>query len=248
MNVGICAAYKVGRELTEFIVGYGHPIKFIATLAEDMTFSPYIIRECINSRTPYFSRVNVNSPEFIQAIKDNDIDIMFLLWWPQIVHKEALEAARIGWVNLHPALLPYGRGKHPYYWAIQEGTPFGVTIHFIDESVDGGRIIAQREIPYDITDTGETLYAKALVEIVALFKETYSMILLDPFSYRKATGNTLVHYASELEPHSTIQLDMMYEARDLINRIRGRTFLKGDSTHFEDNGKKYRIKVIIEEA
>ena len=246
MNIGVCAAYPVGRELTEFIVQYGHPIKFIATLADDLKFSPYIERECINHGIPYIHGANVNSPELIQTIKDNDIDIMFLLWWPTIVHKEALDAAKIGWVNLHPSLLPYGRGKHPYYWAINEGTPYGVTIHFIDESVDGGAIIAQREIPYDITDTGETLYVRALAEIVALFKDAYPKIMTGVASVMVEGGN--VHYAKDLRWHSDIALDESYKARDLINRIRGRTFLQGDSAHFYEKGKRYRIKVIIEEC
>lgn len=250
MNIGVCAAYKVGRELTEFIIKYGHPVKFIATLEEDVTYSPYIIRECINSGTPHIHLGNVNSPKFVQFIRDSEIDIMFLLWWPTIIKKEAIEAVHGGWINLHPSLLPYGRGKHPYYWAIQEGTPFGVTIHFIDESVDGGMIIAQREIPYDITDTGETLYAKSLDRITELFKEIYPMIVGDTdltYPVTRVNGGN-IHYSWMLEQHSTIHLDDTYTARDLINRIRGRTFMSGDSAHFEESGKRYRIKVIIEEA
>jgi len=247
MKIAVCAAFKVGRELVHFIAEYGHPVEFVATLKNDSEYSASISRECMKHGIPHIPNADVNSPEFAQLVRDCEIDVVLLLWWPTIVKKESIDAAKIGWINLHPALLPFGRGKHPYYWAINENTPFGVTIHFIDPSVDGGKIIAQKEIPHDITDTGETLYNKSLTEIVSLFKEAYPNIVADNLSPFIASAMD-VHYGWMLEPHSEIHLDSLYNARDLINRIRGRTFLNGDSAHFIENGKKYRIKVIIEEA
>ena len=59
-------------------------------------------------------------------------------------------------------MLPYNRGMHPWYWSIVDETPAGVTIHFIDENIDEGHIIAQKEVLIDPTDTGESLYGKLL--------------------------------------------------------------------------------------
>lgn len=73
----------------------------------------------------------------------------FLLWWTYILNKEIISLSANGFFNLHPSLLPYNRGKHPYVHAILNSNPFGVTIHKINSKIDSRFIIAQRTIPYD---------------------------------------------------------------------------------------------------
>ena len=52
-------------------------------------------------------------------------------------------------LNLHPSLLPYGRGPVPHIWTIVERTGIGVSLHAVDRSIDGGPIVAQRPVPID---------------------------------------------------------------------------------------------------
>lgn len=73
-------------------------------------------------------------------------------------------------VNLHISLLPWNRGAYPNLWSFLEDTPKGVTVHFMDCSLDTGDIIAQREVSFDAGDeTLATTYAKLSDEIVSLF-------------------------------------------------------------------------------
>lgn len=71
-------------------------------------------------------------------------------------------------VNLHISYLPWNRGADPNLWSYIDGTPKGVTIHYLDTGLDTGDIIAQWEIePY-----GETLaetYVDLQAEIKILF-------------------------------------------------------------------------------
>jgi phosphoribosylglycinamide formyltransferase-1 len=56
----------------------------------------------------------------------------------------------------HPSLLPAFRGAHAIEQALEYGVKvFGVTIHYVDAELDGGRIIAQRAFPYEGDDIGE---------------------------------------------------------------------------------------------
>lgn len=96
------------------------------------------------------------------------IDLGVLAWWPKIVKSPLLELPKWGFVNTHPSLLPYNRGKHYNYWALVEGSPFGVTLHRVDSGVDTGEVIAQQCIHYNWCDTGETLYRKAQIESLAI--------------------------------------------------------------------------------
>jgi formyl transferase-like protein len=62
--------------------------------------------------------------------------------------------------NLHPGLLPWGRGMYPVFWALWEGTPAGATLHELVAQVDAGPIVEQRKVPVLADDTGGSLHAR----------------------------------------------------------------------------------------
>jgi Formyl transferase len=59
--------------------------------------------------------------------------------------------------NVHPGLLPYGRGMCPVFWALWEGTPAGATLHELTAGITAGPIVEQREVAVLPSDTGERL-------------------------------------------------------------------------------------------
>jgi len=249
-KIAICAAFYAGFEIVKFVAGHRFQLEFVATSnRDDSEYEAKIAGVCAERGIPCLRRVNVNDASFIQEIRSRDLDLVVLAWWPSIVKKEALQAARKGWLNMHPSLLPYNRGKHPYYWSIVEGTPFGVSLHFIDEGIDTGQCVFQRQIPVGITDTGVSLYQKSVEENIALFKECYAKIAaLDFTAVEQDHDIATFHWAHEIEDHSTIELDRHYRARDLLNILRARTFHNGPSACFHADGKKYFVRLQIEEA
>ena len=86
------------------------------------------------------------------------------------VPTHVLAAIPEGVVNLHPSLLPHGRGSHPATWAIWEETPFGATAHRMTEKLDAGPILGQRRIPIDPLDTSFSLYAKGLIALWEIYR------------------------------------------------------------------------------
>lgn len=248
-KIALCAAFEAGVLISEFMAKHHYPIQFVATCNKDKEETETKIAKIWQDKgVQIHRRVDINSDEFTKFVKDNNIDIVILAWWPDILKKKIIESAKIGFINLHTSFLPYNQGKHPYYWAIVEGTDFGVTLHFVDEGIDSGPILFQKKIPVDITDTGETLWYKSWKGVIELFKESYDKITnLDFVPIPQENDVATFHLAKMLDPHSRIDLNKTYKANDLINRIRGRTFLKGESSYFFYNGKKYWIKTIIEE-
>jgi len=249
-KIAVCAANKVGYEAVEFILNQTYPIEFFATSEKDDSEYEEKISAMVESYGgDFFSKVNVNDSSFVDELKKREIDIVILAWWPAIVKKESIDSVNEGWINMHPSLIPFNRGKHPYYWAIVEGTRFGVTLHYIDKGIDTGPILFQKEIPIRPEDTGESLYEKSLEEMMNLFKESYDKITRMDFIPKKQDDETATfHWGKMLEPHSTINLDDTFTARDLINRIRARTFTNGDSSKFVIDDKTYRMKLSIEEV
>lgn len=75
-----------------------------------------------------------------------------------ILSAEVIESLNHNAVNIHNSFLPFNRGADPNLWSIADGTPRGVTLHYIDESLDHGGIIAQNIVPVKPDDTLRTAY------------------------------------------------------------------------------------------
>jgi methionyl-tRNA formyltransferase len=186
------------------------------------------------------------SSEKLVADLPDGVDLGLLAWWPKIVKSPLLELPKYGFVNTHPSLLPYNRGKHYNFWALVEQSPFGVTLHRVDAGVDTGDIISQQAIAYDWCDNGGSLYIKAQEAMLSLFRQTYPMLRTGRFESKPqnlAVGS--FHRACEIENASHIDLDCSYRARDLIDLLRARTFEGYPGCWFEEAGNRYEISINV---
>ncbi len=105
------------------------------------------------------------------------IELICLAGYMRIVGKTLLDAFAGRIVNLHPSLLPAFKGARAIEQALEYGVKvFGATIHYVDESLDGGRIIAQRAVDYRGGDLAEITAAIHVVEH-ALYIETIKKLL-----------------------------------------------------------------------
>jgi methionyl-tRNA formyltransferase len=182
----------------------------------------------------------------VAALTQVQIDFGFVIWWPHILHMPLINIPKNGFINTHPSLLPYARGKHCNFWTIVEQAPFGVTLHKVTPGIDDGEICFQKEIPYSWTDNGETLYKMAQAEMVTLFCESYPKIRtgnleLIPQDLNKGS----FHRASEIHNASKIDLDSLISARKLLNLLRARTFEGYPGCWFEDNGEIFEARIQI---
>ena len=173
-----------------------------------------------------------------------ECELGILAWWPTIIREPVLSLPRRGWVNLHPSLLPWNRGKYPNAWCLIDGTPAGVTIHKIDAGIDTGPTLAQERIATDWTDTGATIYANALQAIVTLFERSIDGILADQLPAVQQPGGTY-HRPAELDSLCQLDLDREYKLRDLLNIIRARTFAPHPSASFVEDGQRFDVRVTI---
>ncbi|MCB2288856.1 formyl transferase [Clostridium sp. CS001] len=91
-----------------------------------------------------------------------------------IIKKDVIDYMQNRIINLHTSLLPWNRGASPNLWSFLENTPKGVTIHFIDEGLDTGNILLQKEIFFDESkETLKSSYDKLHEEMQSLFKENW---------------------------------------------------------------------------
>ncbi|MBL4870321.1 MAG: phosphoribosylglycinamide formyltransferase [Robiginitomaculum sp.] len=82
-------------------------------------------------------------------------------------------------INIHPSLLPKYKGLHTHKRAIEAGDKeHGCTIHYVNEGVDDGKILAQARIPLLPTDTPQTLAERVLIEEHKLYPKTLKRVAM----------------------------------------------------------------------
>jgi len=111
-----------------------------------------------------------------------------------ILGREILDLFPDRAINLHISYLPWNRGADPNLWSFVEGTPKGVTIHYLDRGVDTGDIIVQEEVT--LGAPGETLassYGKLQAALQALFKRSWAGIKEGTCGRRPQSGAGSFH-------------------------------------------------------
>lgn len=104
---------------------------------------------------------NINNPDTLQIIRSYKPDYIFIWGWSQLAGKELLNIPQTGVIGFHPSLLPKNRGRHPIIWSLANGeTKTGATFLFLDEGVDSGDILSQREIEINFNDDAGSLMDK----------------------------------------------------------------------------------------
>ncbi len=74
-------------------------------------------------------------------------DVAVVACFTQRIPPALLALPRLGFLNLHPSLLPAYRGPQPLFWQLRDGAPTGATVHYLDEGLDTGDIAAQTAVP-----------------------------------------------------------------------------------------------------
>ena len=104
----------------------------------------------------------------LEALAEENTDLVVLAGYMKVLAPPVIDAYRGRIINIHPSLSPKYCGKGFYgkrvHQAVLDGgeTVSGATVHFVDEGVDTGEIILQREVPVEPGDTAETLAARVL--------------------------------------------------------------------------------------
>ena len=115
-----------------------------------------------------------NSKKFIKKIKKLKPDVILVGSWGEILKKEIINLPKIAFINCHPSLLPMHRGSNPYASAIKNSeSKTGITFHLMNEGIDTGEILLQKEINISDSDTGGSLRNKCAF----MAKETVSELL-----------------------------------------------------------------------
>lgn len=113
----------------------------------------------------------------LEQLHEKRIDFIVLAGYMRLIGSTMLHAFEGRMINLHPSLLPAFQGKDAIGQALAYGVKVtGVTVHFVDEGMDTGPIIAQRVVWIEENETRETLTAKIQEQEHLLLSEVIGQI------------------------------------------------------------------------
>jgi methionyl-tRNA formyltransferase len=119
----------------------------------------------------------LRDPAAITTLQDYDADLMVVAAYGLILPKDALDACRLGAINIHASLLPRWRGAAPIQAAIIAGDPdTGVSIMQMEEGLDTGPVLLRESLPIRDVDTTETLTVRLAELGACLIADAVAML------------------------------------------------------------------------
>lgn len=175
-----------------------------------------------------------------------DVDYLLSVHFPFKFPRAVLEAPAIGILNLHPAWLPYNRGWHTPTWAIYEKTPYGATLHWVDEGLDSGDIALRRPIEVQPDDTAHTLYQRVLELEETLLREALPLMIEKRLPRIPQERHGTSHAKHDIVGIQMLELGRVARVEDVIKQLRALTTNRRDeAAYFEVDGMRYRMRVEI---
>jgi len=169
---------KYGRDCLETMVSEGHTPKAIFTLKgdykdvvsdfgefDDVKGIPIHKIDDIRFYKQVFGKDYepnlLRSEENIELMKGYNPDLVWLFGFGEIIKPEILKIPKLGVIGTHPTLLPKYRGGAPLVYPLLKGhNESGCTLMWLDEGIDTGDILAQKEFKIGINDNAKSVYHK----------------------------------------------------------------------------------------
>jgi len=116
--------------------------------------------------------------DVIEALEQSNADLICLAGYMRVLSPHFVETFSLRILNIHPSLLPSFVGLKPQKQALDHGVKVsGCTVHFVDNALDGGPIVAQQAIPVLDEDSEESLSARILEQEHVLYAEAVNKIV-----------------------------------------------------------------------
>ncbi|MFA5556091.1 MAG: formyltransferase family protein [Flavobacteriaceae bacterium] len=245
MKYAFAGDRQISCNLLKFIISKGFlPEALLVSNGKNATHSKEL--KSISGLKPdfIFEGQDFKTPENIQKLKGLELDYIIGIHFPYIIPKEVLDIPTVGFLNLHPAFLPYNKGWNTPSWAIIDQTVYGATLHFMSEKLDGGDIIHQKALKVESFDTANSLYQKVLNTEEEVFKEAFESIISLNLNKTKQLHNGTAYRKSDLQQIREFNLEDMVVIKDFLNKLRALTTNNTNETaYYKEGDKKIGVKV-----
>lgn len=244
MRFGFVTCVQLGLACMEEIYAAGGELDLAITLTDDRAVKKsgrvYIDDFCAQHNIDLVKIRHINDEESIAAIKEREIDWLFIIGWSQIAGQNVLDAPKRGVLGIHPTLLPVGRGRAPIPWAIIKGLEqTGVSLFKLDAGVDTGEILAQEILPLADDETATTLYKRVNEAHKTIIRNLWPQLAADTITLQKQDESKATIWEGRTPEDGRITYDMTVAEVDRL--VRGTTHPYPGAFYKDQNGKILRV-------
>jgi len=245
MKLVFCGTPMFAVPCLERVVNAGHEVTLVVTQPDrpqgrGMTLTaPPVKQSAIKLGLPVIQpeRIKTNQ-EFRDQISAQQADAIIVVGYGRIIPPWMLQLPQHGNINVHGSLLPKYRGAAPIQWAIARGeTVTGVTTMRIDEGLDTGDMLMQREMDILPDDTAVTLAPRMAAIGAELLVETLAAIKKG--NIRPVPQDNSQATLAPILKKEDGQIDFSLAAKEVHDRLRGFQPWPGAFTHYR--GKTVKI-------
>lgn len=180
--------------------------------------------------------------DYVQVIEN--YELVFSIHCKQIFPAELVQKVRC--INVHPGLNPYNRGWFPQVFSILNKLPLGATIHEIDEELDHGKIIVQKEVPVYANDTSLTAYNRVQEAEVELLEMHLDSIIEGDYVSKPMAEKGNLNVKSDFNNLCELDLAKTQTIGETIDLLRALTHGDYKNAWFVDDRTREKIYVSIE--
>ncbi|MCK9485883.1 MAG: methionyl-tRNA formyltransferase [Dehalococcoidia bacterium] len=162
MRIVLFGQAAFGKDVLEALLAAGEEVVGVSTPRQDTRPDP-LFEASTAHKIPVIETPSLRQDEPFQRYLEWKPDLLVFAFVTDIVRKRVLDAATYGAIQYHPSLLPLHRGRAAMNWAIMSGaTKTGLSIFWVDEGIDTGPILLQREVEIEPDDSVGSLYFNRL--------------------------------------------------------------------------------------
>jgi len=193
------------------------------SVIEPRVWNASLARLALNKGLPFIQPKSTRNLQFINDIQSIDSpDLILTVEYDKILDPTILAIPQIGTINMHFSPLPRHRGYFPVIWSVMEDNEAGVTMHWVNEQVNGGDIIATQKISIGKDETSFSLYLRLSKIGMTLFKNGFPKILKGSVLNTKQCEGQATYHAAGYPEQRIIDWN---KSNDKIDRfIRSLTF------------------------
>jgi len=242
MMIALFGSIEVAAKTLEILITK-FPIEHIVVVSNHSYQNNRVIELC-----EFHTIQCYRNPEELAESKIN-FDYGFTIRYDRILRKDIINRFKCGIINFHGGPLPQYRGSATHIFALlNKEHEFGITLHFINEKVDEGKIIVVKKFIIEGSENGYSLLNKSMQVGSAILNEIIDKISqgFEIKGYPQDLSKGKTYKVKDLESYKKINLDNISED-DLLLRLRAFYHPEKESIYTFINGNKVNLKLSIDD-